>query len=191
MLLLIVGLWLFFSMHSVGMLAPQKREHYIYRYGPSNWRLLYAGVSVVGLVLIVLGFSDASHNPIYLWSPPMWARHLAALLTIPAFVLLAATYIPGSVMRARIGHPMLMATKLWALAHLLANGTLADVLLFGSFLVWASANFSISRRRDRQAGTAIAAGHWSRDAMAVVVGLIAWFVFARYLHGVLFGVRPF
>ncbi|AUN95264.1 NnrU family protein [Pseudazoarcus pumilus] len=191
MILLILGLWLFLGMHSVRMLAPQMRERYVYRFGPSNWRLIYAGVSVVGLVLIVLGYSDTHMNPVHLWSPPLWTRHLAALLTLPAFVLLAATYVPGTCMRARIGHPMLAATKLWALAHVIANGTLGDVLLFGSFLVWAAMGFSASRRLDRAEGVTRVPGHWTRDLIAVVVGLVMWFLFARHLHVVLFGVRPF
>lgn len=191
MILLIAGLWLFFSFHSVRLLAPEMRDRAVARIGEPNWKLVFAGASLTGLILVVLGFSDAHLNPIHLWSPPVWTRHLAALLMVPAFILLAATYVRGSVMRARIGHPMLAGTKLWALAHLLANGTLADVVLFGSFLVWAALSFSASRKRDREAGTVRPAGRWSRDALAVAIGLVTWFLFAMYLHGLLFGVRPF
>ena len=191
MILLIAGLWLFFSFHSVRLLAPEMRDRAVARIGEPNWKLVFAGASLTGLILVVLGFSDAHMNPVHLWSPPLWTRHLAALLMIPAFILLAATYVRGSVMRARIGHPMLAGTKLWALAHLLANGTLADVVLFGSFLVWAALSFSASRKRDRAAGTIRPAGRWSRDVLAVAIGLVTWFLFAMYLHGLLFGVRPF
>lgn len=191
MILLIAGLWLFFSFHSVRLLAPEMRDRAVERIGEPNWKLVYSGASLTGLILIALGFSDAHINPVHLWMPPVWTRHLAALLMIPAFILLAATYVRGSVMRARIGHPMLAGTKLWALAHLLANGTLADVVLFGSFLVWAALSFSASRKRDRAAGTVRPEGRWSRDLIAIAVGLLTWFAFATYLHGVLFGVRPF
>lgn len=191
MILLIAGLWLFFGFHSVRLLAPETRARAVERFGESNWKLLYSGASLTGLILVVLGYSDMHLNPVHLWTPPLWTRHLAALLMLPAFVLLAATYVRGSVLRERIGHPMLAGTKLWALAHLLANGTLADVLLFGSFLVWAALSFSASRKRDRAAGTTRPAGHWTRDLIAVAVGALTWFVFAMYLHGVLFGVRPF
>mgnify|MGYP000870666236 CR=1 FL=1 len=191
MLLLIAGLWLFFGFHSVRLLAPEMRANAIGRIGESNWKLVYAGASLTGLILIVLGYSDTHHAPIHLWAPPQWTRHVAALMMLPAFVLLAATYVRPTVLRERIGHPMLAGTKLWALAHLLANGTAGDVVLFGSFLVWAALSFSASRRRDRAAGVVHPAGKWSRDLVAVVIGAVTWFAFATYLHGLLFGVRPF
>ncbi|MDX5364775.1 MAG: NnrU family protein [Pseudazoarcus pumilus] len=191
MLLLIAGLWLFFSFHSVRMLAPETRDRAIERIGEPNWKLVYAGASLTGLILIVLGFSDAHMNPLHVWTPPVWTRHLAAALMLPAFILLAATYVRGSLLRERLGHPMLAGTKLWALAHLLANGTLADMVLFGSFLVWAALSFSAARKRDRAHGVTRPPGRWSRDLIAVVIGAATWFAFAAYLHGVLFGVRPF
>ena len=88
-----------------------------------------------------------------LWTPPVWTRHAAALLTLPAFILLAAAYVPRNAIKARLGHPMLLGTKLWAAAHLLANGNVADVLLFGGFLVWATLCFRAAKGRDRAAGT--------------------------------------
>jgi uncharacterized membrane protein len=191
MILLIAGLWLFFSFHSVRLLAPEMRDRAVERIGEPNWKLVFSGASLTGLILIVLGYSDTHLDPVHLWTPPLWTRHVAALLMLPAFILLAATYVRGSVLRERIGHPMLAGTKLWALAHLLANGTLGDVVLFGSFLAWAALSFSAARRRDRAAGMVRPEGRWSRDAIAVVIGLITWFAFATWLHGVLFGVRPF
>lgn len=191
MILLIAGLWLFFGFHSVRLLAPEMRDRAVARIGEPNWKLVYSGASLTGLILVALGYSDTHLNPIHLWVPPLWTRHVAALLMLPAFILLAATYVRGSVLRERIGHPMLAGTKLWALAHLLANGTLGDVVLFGSFLVWATLSFSASRKRDRVQGISRPAGRWSRDLIAIVVGALTWFAFATYLHGVLFGVRPF
>ncbi len=191
MILLIAGLWLFFSFHTVRLLAPDTRARAIERFGESNWKLLYAGASLTGLILVVLGYSDTHLNPIHVWTPPPWTRHVAALLMLPAFILLAATYVRGSVLRARIGHPMLAGTKLWALAHLLANGTLGDIVLFSSFLVWAALSFSASRTRDRAAGTVRPQGRWSHDVIAIAVGVVTWFAFATYMHDVLFGARPF
>lgn len=191
MIALIAGLWLFLSIHSVRMLAPASRDGYIQRFGERGWKLIFAWIAIVGLALIAYGYGVARETPIMLYAPPLWTRHLAALLTLPAFVLIAATYIPGTHLRARLGHPMVVGVKLWALAHLLANGTLADVLLFGSFLVWAVANFSISRRRDRKAGVRPAEGHVVRDLIALVAGATVWIVFAFYLHAMLIGVRPF
>jgi uncharacterized membrane protein len=118
-------------------------------------------------------------------------RHLGALLTVPAFVLLAAAYVPGNRIKAAVGHPMVAGVKTWAFAHLLANGTLAAVVLFGAFLVWAVVDFASARRRDRAAGTRYPAGAVSRDAIVLVVGLAAWALFAFLLHGWLIGVSPF
>jgi len=104
--------------------------------------------------------------------------------------LLAAAYIPGNRIKARLGHPMLLATKVWALAHLIANGTLADLLLFGGFLVWAIADFAVSRRRDRAEGVTYPALGIGRDMAVLVAGLVGYVVFAFWLHGLLIGVRP-
>jgi uncharacterized membrane protein len=121
----------------------------------------------------------------------VWTRHLASLLTIPAFILLVAAYVPGTRIKRAVGHPMVAGVKSWAIAHLIANGTLADVLLFGTFLVWSIVLYTSSRRRDRAAGTVYVVGPVLRDVIAVVVGLVAWVAFALWLHGPLIGVRPF
>ena len=188
---LILGLLLFFATHSARIFADDARARFIAQHGLAKWKLGYSLLSIVGLALIVWGYGQARIEPVPLWPPPVWTRHLAALLTLPAFVLVAATYVPGTLMKAKLGHPMLAVVKLWALAHLIANGTLADLLLFGSFLVWAIADFASARRRDRAAGLVPPAGALGRDAVAVVVGLVAWFAFARHLHAWLFGVAPF
>jgi len=150
---------------------------------------MYSLVSVVGFLMIIWGYGITRMDPVWLWVPQVWARHLALLLTAPAFILLAATYVPGSNIKARLGHPMLAAVKIWAFAHLLANGTLADILLFGSFLAWAVTGFAVLRRRDRTAGV-VRSGNWGRDLIAVVTGLIAWALFTIYLHTLLIGVNP-
>lgn len=190
MTLLIIGLFLFLSTHSARIVADDNRARYIAHYGMAKWKLAYSLVSVVGLTLIVVGYGNARLDPVFLWHPPLWTRHLAALLVLPAFVLLAAAYVPGTRIKALVGHPMVAGVKLWALAHLLSNGTLADVLLFGSFLAWSIASFSSARKRDRAEGLVRPRGAWSRDAIAVAVGAVAWFVIARHLHLPLFGVAP-
>ncbi|MFA5679087.1 MAG: NnrU family protein [Pseudomonas sp.] len=191
MIALILGLVLFLGVHSVRLFAADWRVAQIERRGLLMWKGLYALVSLVGLVLIIWGYGQARLTPEWLWVSPVWTRHLAALLTIPAFILIAATYVPGTLIKARVGHPMLLGVKFWALAHLIANGTLADVLLFGGFLVWAVMLYIVSRRRDRLAGIHYPAAGASRDAIAVVVGLVAYVIFALWLHGPLIGVRPF
>jgi uncharacterized membrane protein len=142
-------------------------------------------------VLIVWGFGLARRNPVYLWEAPMGMRHLAGALLLIAFVLLVATYVPRNSIKARLHHPMVLAVMVWALAHLLANGNLADVVLFGSFLVWAVFSFLAARQRDRVAGTVYPAGTMAATAITVVVGLAFWALFAFWAHGYLFGVRPF
>lgn len=188
---MVLGLLLFLGVHSVRMFAEDWRSKMIDKLGEGSWKGLYTVVAIVGFVLIIWGYGQSRSNMVWLWVPPIWTAHLAALLTIPAFVLLAAAYVPGTHMKAKLGHPMVLSVKVWALAHLLANGTLADVVLFGSFLIWAIINFSKSRRRDRAAGIVREAVGASRDIIAVVVGLAVWLVVAFYLHGLLIGVRPF
>jgi len=191
MTVLILGLLLFLGTHSVRIFADGWRSRQVARLGEGKWKGVYSLVAAIGFVLIVWGYGLARADPVFLWSPPVWARHIAALLTVPAFVLLAAAYVPGNRIKAGVGHPMVAAVKVWALAHLLANGTLAAVVLFGAFLVWAVADFASARRRDRRAGTVYRTGTRARDAVSVIVGLLAWAVFAFLLHGWLIGVRPF
>ena len=142
-------------------------------------------------MLLVIGYGIARQHPVVIYTPPTWSRHLAALLTLPAFVLLAAAYVRGNAIKRAVGHPMVAGVKVWALAHLLANGTLADIVLFGSFLVWAALSFSAARRRDRAEGRVYPIGPSSRTVMTLVFGTIAWAIFAFALHRPLIGVAPF
>lgn len=191
MTILILGLLVFLGAHSVRIFAERWRSAQIARLGEGTWKALFALASLAGLALIVWGYGAARTDPVWLWSPPVWTRHLASLLTLPAFVLLAAAYTPDNRLRAALGHPMVVGVKLWAFAHLLSNGTLADVLLFGSFLVWALFDFRASRRRDAAAGIVRPKGTLAGNLVTVAVGVVAWVVFALYLHAPLIGVRPF
>jgi uncharacterized membrane protein len=147
-------------------------------------------LSLIGFGLLVWGYGESRALP-ELWSPPVWTRHLASLLTLPAFVLLVAAYVPGTRIKVAVGHPMVAGVKLWAFAHLLSNGRAGDVVLFGAFLAWAVVDYLAARRRDRRAGVVYVAGSWSRDVTAVVVGVVAWVVFAKWGHAWLMGVVPF
>ena len=191
MTLLMLGLVLFLGVHSTRIVADGWRTATIARVGEMPWKGIYSLLSIAGFVLLVIGYGAARQSPVVLFAPPAWTRHLAALLTIPAFVLLAAAYVPGNAIKRAVGHPMMAGVKVWALAHLIANGTLADVLLFGTFLAWAVLGFIAARRRDRASGTTYPAGPGSRTAIAVVAGLVAWAVFAFALHRPLIGVAPF
>jgi uncharacterized membrane protein len=189
MTLLILGLLVFLGSHSVRIFAEGWRTARIKSMGEQKWKLAYTIVSLAGFVLIVIGYGQARAAGIALYTPPPWGRAAASLLTLLAFVLLAASKVPGTRIKAAVGHPMVAGVKVWAFAHLLANGNLADVVLFGAFLAWAVVDYLAARRRDRAAGTAYPVGPVSRDVIAVFVGLAAGAVFAMWLHGPLIGVR--
>jgi uncharacterized membrane protein len=188
---LVMGLVMFLGVHSVRIVADGWRTRALQQLGEGGWKGLYSLASLLGFALIIWGFGLARQQPVLLWSPPVAMRHVASLLTLISFVLLAAAYVPGNGIKARLHHPMVLGVKTWALAHLLANGNLAHVLLFGSFLVWAALSFSAARRRDRAAATQYVAGRTGATLLTVVVGAGAWVVFALWLHGLLIGVRPF
>jgi uncharacterized membrane protein len=147
-------------------------------------------VSVAGFFLRVWGYGLARQSPVVLWTPPRGMNHLAALLTLVSFVMLAAAYVPGNGIRSRLKHPMVLAVKVWAFAHLVSNGALADVVLFGAFLVWAVLVFRASRQRDRAQGTVYAPGTAARTWITIVAGAGAWLVFASWGHARLIGVSP-
>lgn len=191
MALLVLGLVLFLGVHSVRIVADDWRSAQIARRGEKAWKGFYTLLSIVGFVLIVWGYGQARTEPVFLWQPPLWTKHLASLFVLLAFVLLAAAYVPRNAIKARLHHPMVASVKLWAFGHLLANGTLADVLLFGSFLVWAVFTFRAARRRDRAAGTLYPPGTVRGTALTLVAGVAAWVVFALWLHAWLIGMRPF
>ncbi len=191
MTVLILGLVLFLGVHSVRIFAEDWRTGMRARLGEGPFKGVYSLLSLLGLVLIVWGYGLARQQPVLLWVPPVWTRHLAALLTLPAFVLLVASQLPANSIKAKLKHPMVLGVKIWALAHLLSNGMLADVVLFGSFLVWAVLSFRAARARDRISGAVPAPGRPMPTLLAVVVGVAAWAVFAFWAHAALIGVRPF
>jgi len=188
MAILILGLVLFLGVHSISIVAEPWRDRMAARLGESPWKGLYSIVALVGLVLIVWGYGLARQEPMVLYVPPEWLRHVALVVLIPAFPLLLAAYLPGRI-KDVTKHPMLAAVKLWALAHLLANGMLADVLLFGAVLAWAVADrISLKHRRQRPIPTAPASR--ANDGIAVAGGLVLYVAFVMGLHQWLFGVAP-
>ena len=188
---LILGLLMFLGMHSARIFAEGWRSQVTAQRGPGAWKGLYTVVSLVGFGLIVWGYGQARLAPQVLWASPTWTRHLAALAMWLSLVLLVAAYLPGNGIKARLHHPMVLAVKVWAFAHLLANNTLADVVLFGGFALWAVLDFRSSRQRDRTAGTVYPAGTIGATVATVVLGTALWAAFAFWLHMLLFGVRPF
>lgn len=188
---LLIGLIVFLGAHSVRIVADDWRTGTRARLGENAWKLRYTLVSLLGFGLIVWGYGQARTDSVLLWSSPAWTRHLAGLLMLVSFVLLAASNVPRNGIKARVHHPMTLGVKVWAFAHLLANGTLADLLLFGSFLVWSVVLYRSARRRDRAAGTVYPPGTAAGTGVAVVAGVALWALFAFWAHQFLIGVRPF
>lgn len=191
MVYLILGLVAFLGAHSVRIVGEDWRNAARVRMGENAYKGLYSLVSLVGFALIVWGFGIARETPVLLWSPPVGMRHAASLLTLVAFVLLAAAYVPRNAIKSRVHHPMVLGVKSWALAHLIATGGLAQLVLFGSFLAWGVVLYITSRRRDRALGTTYPAGTTIGTVLTLVIGVAAWALFAFKLHGLLMGIRPF
>ena len=146
---LILGLILFLGAHSVRIWADGWRNQTIEAYGEKAFKGVYALVSILGFYLLVVGYGEARLQTVALWNPPIFTKHISMLLMLLSSILLMATYIPRNHFKMRLGHPMVLSVKVWALSHLLANGNLADLVLFGSFLIWAVLNFRSARARDR------------------------------------------
>lgn len=189
MTLLVLGLVLFIGIHSFSM-ARGPRATLIGTIGEGAYKGLYSLLSLAGIVLISVGYGQYRANGyIPVWDPPVWTQHLALLLVLIAFICFVAAYLPGRI-KSRLKHPMLAGVKIWAFAHLLANGDLGSILLFGAFLAWAVAARISVKRRDvaaQHGGTAAPAG-WRNDILAVAIGTVVYLAFVFWLHPWLIGV---
>ena len=188
MLLFIAGLVIFLGIHSVAIFAPAWRDAQITRRGDRAWKGIYSVVSIIGFGLLIYGYGLARQSPVVLYTPPTMLRHIALALMLPVFPLLLAAYLPGRIKTAA-KHPMLLSVKIWATAHLLANGTLVDVLLFGAFLAWAVIDRISLKRRPQRAVPVLPASKWN-DGIVVVAGLALYFIVVNWAHLRLFGVSP-
>jgi uncharacterized membrane protein len=188
MMQLLLGLVLFFGIHSVSIVALPLRDRLAAK-SDLGWKGFYSVISLTGIILVAKGYGDLRETPTLLYASPVWLRHVAALLLLPVFVLFLAPYFPGKIKNA-VGHPQLVAVKLWALAHLLVNGTLADVLLFGSFLLWAVADrISMKGRATRPLPGAPESK--ANDVIILVLGLALYAATVFLFHEMVLGVRPF
>ncbi len=186
MIVLIAGLFLFFAVHSISIVGEGFRSQLVTKFGEGPYKGIYSAFAAVGLGLIIWGYGLARAEPVLLYVTPFWLRHVAMLLMLPVFILLIATYFPGKI-KSLVKHPMLIAVKAWALAHLLTNGMLADVLLFGCFLAWAVVDrISLKKRTPREIPSLPSSK--LNDVIAVVGGLILYVVFALWLHPLLIGM---
>lgn len=189
MILFVVGLLLFLGVHSTRVFAEGWRGATIARIGEGPWKGIYSVVSIAAFVLLVWGYGRARHQ-MPIWDPPQAMHYLTVLLMVPAFVLFVAAYVPRNGIKAKLHHPQVLSVKLWAFAHLLSNGNLADVLLFGGFLAWAILSYSAARKRDRAAATVYPPGTLQGTIVCVVVGLAIYAAFLFGLHTWLIGVAP-
>lgn len=184
---MIAGLVLFLGMHSVSIFAADFRNSMVAR-SEIGWKAVYGLVSLVGLVLIIQGYGEARMTSAVLYSPPVWLRHVAALFLLPTFVFFIAPYFPGKI-STTLKHPQLVAVKLWAFAHLLVNGRVAELVLFGAFLAWAVVDrISLKRREQKPMATLPKSG--LNDVIIIVVGLALYAAFVLRLHAAWFGVSP-
>lgn len=185
---LILGLAVFFGVHSISLLALPWRNRVAERLGTRTWQGIYSIAAIAGLYLLVSGYGAARASDTVLYVTPPWLRYVAALLMLPAFSLALASVVPGRI-RTAAQHPLLLATMLWAAAHLLTNGNVADLLLFGIFLVWAVAvRISLAHRPARP--IRVLPGSPANDVIVVVGGLALYAIFMFWLHARLFGVAP-
>lgn len=180
MLIMIIGLLIFLGVHSVRIVADDWRTAQIQRMGELPWKAGYSVIAIVGLAIAIWGFGQMRLDPTWVWFPPVGLKHAVALFMIPSFILLVAAYMPRNHIRAKLGHPMLLAVKLWAFSHLLANGRLGDIIFFGAFLVWGIFCFRAARRRTPAPSSAPSS--MGSTIATVVIGLVAYYVFAVYLH---------
>lgn len=189
MTIFLTGLFIFIGIHSISIIHDPWRNLMVNKIGKWPWKGLYCLVSILGLIVIVWGYGIARYDSTLLYTPPLWLQNFSLLLFLAVFPLLVAAYFPGRIKTAT-GHPMLLATMLWAVAHLFSNGSLVNVILFGSFLTWAVIDrISIERRRPRPIPSAPYSSF--NDIIACVVGLVLYLAFIIWLHELLIGVPLF
>ncbi|MEX2353145.1 MAG: NnrU family protein [Gammaproteobacteria bacterium] len=184
----ISGLILFFGMHLISVFALPLRDRLAAK-SEIGWKLAYGIVSLIGLVLLIRGYGEIRQTATIFYIPPVWLRHVVALLMLPVFILFIAPYFPSRINKV-IKHPQLVAVKLWATAHLLVNGSSADWMLFGAFLIWAvMVRISLKRRPVRTVPHVPESG--MNTVLVIIAGLVLYVIFAMWLHVPLIGVRPF
>lgn len=187
MTLLIVAIAVFLGIHLVPTMTAL-RDRLIGRLGQTGYRVLFALLSTASLVLLIFAFAKAP--VVTVWSPPAWTRWVAVVLMWPAFIFLVAAYVPGKI-KEKLRHPFLVAIKTWALAHLIANGDLASMILFASFLAYAVYDrITLKHREETRLIPVPATGPPLNDVVAVVLGTVLYLVTLFWLHQLLIGVSP-
>ncbi|WET72581.1 NnrU family protein [Rhizobium croatiense] len=191
MALLIVGIILFLGVHLVRVVAPGLRRSMIASLGERGWRAGHSVASLATLILLIYGFGQARAVTGVLYNPPVWIAHITVTLMLIAMICLVASLLPAGHIATKTKHPMVLSVKIWALAHLLANGETSSVLLFAAFLAW-GVILRISLKRRQRAGEITLRPFVSAkyDLSAVVIGIVAWALTIWKLHEWLIGVSP-
>lgn len=189
MIIFIIGIILFLGSHSVRIFAEPWRTRMIHQLGEKKWKRLYTLFSLFGFILLVIGYSQARQNTIIIWQPPIFLTHIAVLLNLFTFILLASSAPNNNAIRVKLKHPMILGVKVWAIAHLLANGSLIDLILFGSFLIWAVLDFRSARNRPNSSEETPVIS-LKATFISIFLGIAVWLAFIFGLHQWLIGVSP-
>jgi uncharacterized membrane protein len=191
MLLLVLGLLVFLGTHSLRIAGDTLRVGLITKLGPTRFKMVYTVASLFGFSMVVYGFGLARDTPVVLWTPLPAMKYVSYLLTLVAMVFMAAVYVPRNAFKAKLHHPMVLSVKTWALAHLLANGTVAHLLLFGSLLLWSVLLFKASRARDKREQVVYGPTNMASTVLTLEIGFAMWLVWVGWVHGWLIGVQVF
>jgi uncharacterized membrane protein len=188
-LILVLGLIVFFAAHTFVTLRGA-RARLMAQMGQNSYRAIFAIIAIIGLALIIWGYGEyRAHEWVQIWSPPAFMRHITVGLMLFAVIFITAAFIPSHI-KMKLKHPMLASIKTWALAHLLSNGDLGSIILFGSFLLWGIyARIAAKRRGDLGATTAPAG--WTNDVIVVVVGIVIYLLLGFYFHPYVIGMPVF
>ena len=190
MTILVLGLVIFLGLHSTRIFAEGARANAIARLGEGPWKGIYSLLSAIGFVLIVWGFARARFDAAQLWTPALGARYATIILMLVSMLFFAGYFVKRSHIAVAVHHPMVWSVAVFGAAHLIGNGSAADVVLFGAFFVWAVADLISSYARDRRNAVVYPEPSWSATIVAIVLGLALWVVIGRWLHIWLFGVSP-
>ncbi|WP_431320005.1 NnrU family protein [Rhizobium sp. YTU87027] len=191
MALLVVGIIIFLGLHLIRVIAPGFRQSMIDSLGENGWKGVYSVVSILSLILLIYGFGQARQVTGILYTPPVWMAHITLTLMLLALICLVASLLPMGHIAVKTKHPMVLSVKIWAFAHLLANGETSSVLLFGAFLAWGVILRIALKRRERAGRLTLrpfVSGKY--DLYAVIIGVVAWALITFKLHELLIGVAP-
>jgi uncharacterized membrane protein len=189
MIIFIMGFIIFFGIHSISLFSRPLRDRLLARIGESKWKGYFTLLAILGLTLLVMGYVEVRKTPTFVYHLPDWFRSLVWILMLPVFPLLILAYLPGT-FREMIPHPMVTSIILWSGSHLLVNGTLGDIILFGMFFIWSIGIYISMVKHPRDGGLKQPVSlQMKYDLIAMVTGLILYFSYFLWLHEMIIGMR--